>query len=87
MPLQNSRLVPPADGHNTTGQVDPAAHGNGELPVSLPGFPLDLDGRVNATTTAPGSNFPFNLDANSGDTIGISKPMKLPFIISLLKST
>lgn len=69
--LQSSRLVPSQDGHDTTGQVDPSVHGQGPIEVSLPNFPTEIDDRVNASTSSPGSVFPFDLDMNSGDTIGI----------------
>ena len=29
--LKVDRITPPADGHNTTGEIDPAVHGNGEI--------------------------------------------------------
>jgi hypothetical protein len=39
--------------------------------VSLPGFPHVTDARVIQTTADLSDEFPFNLDMNSGDTIGI----------------
>ncbi|THH16396.1 hypothetical protein EW146_g4235 [Bondarzewia mesenterica] len=40
----HERIVPPADGHNTTGQIDMSAHGRfGPLGVSLPGYPFGID--------------------------------------------
>ncbi|KAK1232185.1 hypothetical protein PQX77_004697 [Marasmius sp. AFHP31] len=62
-----SRLTPPQDGHDTTGQVIPAAHGNGEVLTSLPGFPTDLDPIVTDTAEALGK---YNRDFNAGDMIG-----------------
>lgn len=70
--LKNDRLVPSQDGHDTTGQVDPKVHGNGPLAVSLPNFPSDLDGHV-IQTTKELEGYEFNLDMNSGNTIGIGE--------------
>ncbi|KAK7448073.1 hypothetical protein VKT23_013829 [Stygiomarasmius scandens] len=68
-------LSPPADGHNTTGQLDPAVHGHsGLLGTSAPGFSqTDFDSRVIGTTQADGfsEEFPFRLDMNSGENLGI----------------
>ncbi|KAF8148700.1 aryl-alcohol oxidase-like protein [Crassisporium funariophilum] len=70
--LKNEKHVPSADGHNTTGQFDPAVHGfKGPLLTSLPGFPSDIDGRVMNTTTVLHDEFPFNLDMNSGNPLGV----------------
>ncbi|KAJ6451318.1 alcohol oxidase [Mycena sanguinolenta] len=69
--LKNERFGPPADHHNTTGQFDPAVHGfTGINSVSLPGSPTEIDSRVFEATDEL-SEFPFNLDMNSGNTIGI----------------
>ncbi|KAJ6629541.1 aryl-alcohol-oxidase from pleurotus Eryingii [Mycena sp. CBHHK59/15] len=54
---KNERFSPPADHHDTTGQFNPAVHG--------------FDG-IN-TTTKELSEFPFNLDMNSGYQLGIGK--------------
>ena len=70
--FRNERLVPSADGHDTSGQVDPRNHGTGPLTVSLPGFPESLDAHI-IQTTSELSGFDFNLDMNSGDTIGVGK--------------
>ncbi|KAI0061203.1 aryl-alcohol-oxidase from pleurotus Eryingii [Artomyces pyxidatus] len=65
-------LVPPADGHDTTGQIDPSIHGtSGPVKISIQGYPTDLDSRVFATTTEL-PEFPFNLDTSSGKPLGIS---------------
>jgi hypothetical protein len=62
--------VPP-DHHDTKGQFDPAVHGvNGMNTVSLAGFPSDIDSRV-IKTTQQLAEFPFNLDMNSGNQLGI----------------
>ena len=70
---QSSRLVPPADSHNTTGQANPSDHGYGPLEVSLPGFPSEIDSLVVGTSKAPGAEVLYNLDVNSGHPLGLSK--------------
>ncbi|KUI55834.1 Pyranose dehydrogenase [Cytospora mali] len=67
--LKNSRLVPSADGHNTTGQTDPSAHGYGPIEVSVSGYPYDLDDRIVAASKALGT---FSLDLNAGEALGTS---------------
>lgn len=58
--------------HNTTGQFEPSVHGfNGPLLTSLPGFPTDIDGRVTNTTVILEDEFPFNIDMNSGNPLGV----------------
>ncbi|OSD00960.1 GMC oxidoreductase [Trametes coccinea BRFM310] len=69
--LKSSRLVPPVDHHSTKGLVDPAVHGFGPVEVSLPGLPTELDGRVVNTSKALGAEFPFNIDIQSGDSVGV----------------
>ncbi|RPD62463.1 alcohol oxidase [Lentinus tigrinus ALCF2SS1-7] len=68
---QLDRMTLPADRHNTTGEFDPSIHYNGTVPISVAGFPLTTDPRVINTTTQLPDQFPFNLDYNSGNTIGI----------------
>ncbi|KAK0192547.1 hypothetical protein F5146DRAFT_1040436 [Armillaria mellea] len=61
----------PRDGHNTTGQYLPAFHGtDGVIGVSLPGYPYPFDGRV-VNTTQELAEFPYRVDMNSGEHIGI----------------
>jgi hypothetical protein len=70
--LKTEKFVPPADGHNTTGQFSPSVHGfTGAVSVSLPGFPTALDNRVMATTRELSAEFPFNLDMNGGSPLGV----------------
>ena len=70
--FQHERIVPPADGHDTTGQYLPANHGtNGMLSVSLPGSSQLIDSRVIATTRELSEEFPFNEDMGGGDVLGI----------------
>ncbi|KAJ7191465.1 glucose-methanol-choline oxidoreductase, partial [Mycena pura] len=69
--LKNERFGAPADHHNTTRQFNPAVHGfTGINSVSLAGFPTGIDSRV-IEATDEFAEFPFNLDMNSGNTIGI----------------
>ncbi|KAF7376494.1 Pyranose dehydrogenase [Mycena sanguinolenta] len=75
------RLVPymrktehfqPPKTQNTTEQFNPAVHSfTGVNDVSLPGFPRDTDARVFATTSVLSDEFPFNIDMNSGNPLGI----------------
>ncbi|KAI9435482.1 aryl-alcohol-oxidase from pleurotus Eryingii [Lactarius indigo] len=63
-------LVPPPDGHNTTGEVDPIVHGsNGPVKISVQDTTA-LDSRIFNTTTQL-AEFPFNEDMNSGNPLGI----------------
>ncbi|TFY70284.1 hypothetical protein EVG20_g2728 [Dentipellis fragilis] len=65
------KLSPPADHHNTKGQIDASVHGtSGPLGISLPGAPLPIDDRVIATTKELSHQFPFNEDQNAGNMIG-----------------
>ncbi|KAK7039155.1 hypothetical protein VNI00_010059 [Paramarasmius palmivorus] len=69
--LKSETLSPSADGHNTTGQVDPRFHGtSGPVLTSLPGNTSVLDSRI-LETSSQLSEFPFNLDMNSGDPLGV----------------
>ncbi|TFK91942.1 GMC oxidoreductase [Polyporus arcularius HHB13444] len=66
------RMTLPTDRHNTSGQFDPSIHHHvGTVPISVAGFPLPINSRVINTTAQLPDLFPFNLDYNSGDTIGI----------------
>ncbi|KAF9254618.1 alcohol oxidase [Marasmius fiardii PR-910] len=65
--LKVSRLTPPQDGHNTTGEVIPSAHGNGLVQTSLAGFPSELDPLVSGTAKDIGQ---YNQDQNAGNMIG-----------------
>lgn len=62
-----------ADRHDTTGQYSPALHSTiGILPKSLPGQSFSLDAHVVAATRELSGEFPFNLDINSGNVLGVS---------------
>ncbi|KAI9435479.1 aryl-alcohol-oxidase from pleurotus Eryingii [Lactarius indigo] len=63
-------LVPPSDGHDTTGEVDPSIHGlNGPIKISVRDRTA-LDSRIFNTTTQL-AEFPFNEDMSSGNPLGI----------------
>ncbi|KAJ7049706.1 alcohol oxidase [Mycena amicta] len=68
---KNEVFTPPFDHHNTTGQFNPAVHGfSGINSVTLSGFPTEIDSKV-FQTTKEDSEFPFNLDMNSGFPLGV----------------
>ncbi|KAL0575086.1 hypothetical protein V5O48_006889 [Marasmius crinis-equi] len=68
--LKVSRLTPPTDGRNTTGEVIPSVHGNGPVLTSLPGYPSEIDPLVVGTAKSLGGRFKYNEDNNAGDMIG-----------------
>ncbi|KAG7449763.1 aryl-alcohol-oxidase from pleurotus Eryingii [Guyanagaster necrorhizus] len=70
--LKSSRLVSPADRHDTTNQEEPSIHGNGPVQVSVGGFPTELDGRVLDTSKMLGGRFPYTVDLNAGHFVGVS---------------
>ncbi|KAL5528041.1 hypothetical protein ACEPAF_7177 [Sanghuangporus sanghuang] len=66
------KITPPVDGHDITQQFDPSAHGNfGPLRIGLPGTLQPTDDLVLNASTQLSNEFPFNLDYNSGNTIGV----------------
>ncbi|KAJ7891790.1 aryl-alcohol oxidase [Mycena leptocephala] len=70
--LKNEKWVPPADLHDTKGQFNPAVHStHGMNPVSLSGFAWPAGNLVTAATKELHDEFPFNLDMNSGDPLGV----------------
>ncbi|KAF9492662.1 aryl-alcohol oxidase-like protein [Pleurotus eryngii] len=69
--LKHNSIVAPADGHDTTGEFDPAWHGNGPLLTSVAGYPAVIDPLV-IGTTQEAAEFPYNVDGNSGNPLGIS---------------
>ncbi|KAJ7020416.1 pyranose dehydrogenase [Mycena alexandri] len=71
--LKNEQWTAPADNHNTQGQFNPAVHGtSGPIEVSLSGFSwTEFERRVIQTTNEFPNEFPFNLDMNSGQPLGI----------------
>ncbi|KAF8884157.1 hypothetical protein BD779DRAFT_1443292 [Infundibulicybe gibba] len=68
----NEQWTPPADGHDTADQFNSSLHStSGINSVSLAGFPHPTDGRIIQTTKDLPDEFPFNLDMNSGDHLGV----------------
>ncbi|KAF7315922.1 phosphoribosylaminoimidazole carboxylase [Mycena indigotica] len=68
---KSEKLTPPVDNHNTSKQVDASVHGlNGLNSITVTGFPTEIDSKVIATTQVD-SQFPFNLDMNSGNPLGV----------------
>jgi hypothetical protein len=71
---QVEKRTPPADGHDTSHQWDINAHGTtGQLSVSVEGFSLPSDNRILNATSELSSEFPFNLDMSTGNTLGVGK--------------
>ena len=67
-----NQSVPSADHHNPAGQYNPAVHGtSGPLKTSLPGNAWPIDQLVLNTTQELPEQFPFNLDYNAGNTLGV----------------
>ncbi|KAI0053606.1 GMC oxidoreductase [Auriscalpium vulgare] len=65
-------LVPPADGHDTAGQVTPSIHGtNGPVKISVQGYPQDFDSKIYSAVSQLSEEFPFNQDMSSGNPLGI----------------
>ncbi|KAJ7683872.1 aryl-alcohol oxidase-like protein [Mycena rosella] len=71
--LKNEKWTPPADQHDTHGQFNPGIHGTaGPISVSLSGFQWpDFQRRIIQTTEELPDDFPFNLDMNSGQPLGV----------------
>ena len=69
---QSERWSPPADGHNTAGEFDPAVHGfDGMVHTSLPGNPAPGDSMFLAVPDQLPAEFPFLLDMNAGRPLGL----------------
>ncbi|KAJ6509666.1 aryl-alcohol oxidase-like protein [Mycena vulgaris] len=71
--IKSEKWTTPTDQHNTQGQFNPAVHGkNGPISVSLNGFSWsEFEHRVIQTTKEMSDDFPFNLDMNSGQSLGV----------------
>ncbi|KAJ7859960.1 glucose dehydrogenase short protein [Mycena olivaceomarginata] len=72
--LKSEKWTPPADHHDTRGQFNPKVHGTkGPISVSLNGFPWStFEEKVVQTTKELPHEFPFNVDMNSGQPLGVS---------------
>ncbi|KAF7358832.1 hypothetical protein MSAN_01222800 [Mycena sanguinolenta] len=71
--FKNEKWTPPADHHETRGQFNPAFHStSGINSVSLSGsrWPI-FENHVLQTTREFSEEFPFNLDFNSGEMLGV----------------
>ncbi|RDX45571.1 alcohol oxidase [Lentinus brumalis] len=65
-------IVPPTDGHNTAGEIAPHIHSHhGYVNITLPNAKFPSDSHAIATTQDLPDEFPFNLDSNSGNPIGL----------------
>ncbi|KAJ7715728.1 pyranose dehydrogenase [Mycena maculata] len=71
--LKTEKWTPPADHHDTDGEFDPTVHStDGINSVSLNGYPWPIfDHHVIQTTRELPEEFPFNLDFNSGQMLGV----------------
>ncbi|KLO07026.1 aryl-alcohol oxidase precursor [Schizopora paradoxa] len=70
--LKIEKFVRSADNHSLVGQFDPAIHGyDGNIEISIRGSETAIDNMVIQTTQELATEFPFNLDMNSGTTLGI----------------
>ncbi|KAK7473181.1 hypothetical protein VKT23_001280 [Stygiomarasmius scandens] len=68
----NEHFTQPVDHHNTTGEFDPTAHGfDGINSVSLSGFRHQFEELVIQASQVEGAEFPFVLDYNAGDQLGV----------------
>ncbi|KAJ7876151.1 aryl-alcohol oxidase [Mycena olivaceomarginata] len=77
--LFNERFSPPAD-RTTTERFNPAVHGfNGVNTVSLPGFARGSD-TVVIKAASESKEFPFNIDMNSGNPLGIEAAPLHPYL-------
>ncbi|KAG6815779.1 hypothetical protein H0H93_009039, partial [Arthromyces matolae] len=69
---KNELWTMPADNHNTSGEYNPAVHStSGINAVSLVGYPENIDPRFLQTTKDLPQQYPFNLDYNSGNPLGL----------------
>jgi hypothetical protein len=71
LPLQSENFNSPVDGHDISAQYNPAVHGTeGYVGVALPAAPRSIDDRIMQTTEQL-EEFPFQLDMNSGEHLGV----------------
>ncbi|KAF7361571.1 GMC oxidoreductase [Mycena sanguinolenta] len=71
--FKNEKWTPPADNHDTRGEFNPAVHSTyGITSVSLSGsrWPIFENQMIQTTRELP-EEFPFNLDYNSGEPLGV----------------
>ncbi|KAH8983348.1 aryl alcohol oxidase [Lactarius akahatsu] len=69
--VQIEKLVPPADGHDTTGQIDPRIHGtSGPVEISIQGFRADPDSRVLKASRSTNTRLSFQHGHEFGQSSG-----------------
>ncbi|TFK37744.1 aryl-alcohol-oxidase from pleurotus Eryingii, partial [Crucibulum laeve] len=69
---KSEKWVHPRDGRDDSDEYNPAVHGtNGPVLITTGGVRTVTDTRVLATTQQLSGEFPFNLDVNSGDILGV----------------
>uniref|UniRef100_A0A0W0FQG0 Glucose-methanol-choline oxidoreductase N-terminal domain-containing protein n=1 Tax=Moniliophthora roreri TaxID=221103 RepID=A0A0W0FQG0_MONRR len=69
--FKTSRLVTPQDGRDITGQVDPSAHGDGPVNVTLVSSPQPVMSTIEDVAKNSEGQLAFNVDYNAGNTLGI----------------
>ncbi|TFK31624.1 pyranose dehydrogenase [Crucibulum laeve] len=70
--FKNERWTPPSDHHDTTGQYDPRVHSlSGMTYVSLSGYYAPNSPKMLQVTKELPHKFPFNLNMNSGNPLGL----------------
>ncbi|KAI0333807.1 FAD/NAD(P)-binding domain-containing protein [Cubamyces sp. BRFM 1775] len=75
--LGKERLVSPIDGHDTTGQVDPAIHGTqGAINITVPNSRFPTDGPIINAAQEIGGDFQLIEDYNSGDPLGLGMRLR-----------
>ncbi|KAJ7654752.1 aryl-alcohol oxidase-like protein [Mycena rosella] len=69
--FKNEKHVPAWNNRSDAGEYNPSVHGDGPLLSSLTATPWELDRRVMQTAADHSDEYPFNLDLNSGDGLGV----------------
>ncbi|KAJ7699532.1 aryl-alcohol-oxidase from pleurotus Eryingii [Mycena rosella] len=69
--FKNEKHVPAWNNRSDAGEYNPRVHGHGPLLSSLTATPWELDRRVMQTAADHSDEYPFNLDLNSGDGLGV----------------
>ncbi|KAF5345030.1 hypothetical protein D9758_010464 [Tetrapyrgos nigripes] len=70
---KNEDFTQPADHHNITGQFDPTVHSfEGINSVSLASYLHKFDDLAIQSSLLPDAEFPFKLDPNDGNNVGLS---------------
>ncbi|KAJ7474300.1 aryl-alcohol oxidase-like protein, partial [Mycena latifolia] len=69
--FKNEKHVPPWNNRSNVGEYNPRVHGHGPLLSSLTADPWEIDRRVLQTSADHSDQYPFNLDLNSGNGLGV----------------